>query len=367
MSLFYLPTEIILMIESYLDTKKDLNALIRSSPLFTLMFEEKLYKTNTAHEHEFVVSWAAHRGLEGTIRKCLKAGAKITVRDRFRSHLRARNAPEIMNVIPRHPKSHPLTSAAGIGSMSCVRLLLKQGVNANLLDEHYETPMRQAAGNGHVKIVKYLLDKQPDAFTGAFKLRRPLHIAAARGHMGVLKALFSFLEESPQDLTVKEAAQIILYEGLWHCEEDVVRYALGKGADVNSASLTPTLRFAPDIRANEHPHRQRLILVQAHKTREMIDGVETPGWSGEISNTLYAALLGGDENLVKLIFDHGCDLARLGPEALRYAILQRERRPITRLMDMGITFTPKALGTGLENESLVWEQMMRNILKELGF
>ncbi|KAJ5383777.1 hypothetical protein N7517_001688 [Penicillium concentricum] len=286
MSLVHLPAEIILMIESHLDSKKDLNALIRTSPHFALMFEGKLYKTNTAHQHVFVISWAAHRGLAGTIHKCLKAGAKLTLRDRFRSHLRARNAPEIMNIIPRHPRSHPLTAAAAIGSMSCVRLLLKQGVNPNLLDEYYETPMRQAAGNGHVNVVKHLLDKYPDSFTGAFKLRRPLHFAAARGHMDVLKALSSFLEQSPQQLTVKESAQIILYEGLWHRHEDVVRYALRKGADVNNESLTPTLRFAPDIRSGERPDRPRTRLVQAHKTIEKINGVKTPGWSGEISNPL---------------------------------------------------------------------------------
>ncbi|KAJ5164279.1 uncharacterized protein N7500_006109 [Penicillium coprophilum] len=367
MSFVHLPTEIILMIESYLDSKKDLNALIRTSPRFTTMFGEKLYKANTAHEHNYVILWAAKRGLDGTIRKCIKAGAKITLRDRFRSHLRNTNAPEIMNVIPRHPKSHPLTVAAEIGSMSCVRLLLNQGVNPNILDEHYETPMRQAAGNGHVHIVQYLLGRYEGAFVGAFKLRRPLHLAAARGHMDVLKALFSFLQRPRQFLAVKEAAQIILYEGLWHCKEDVVKYALQNGADVNDESLTPTLRFAPDVCANELPHRPRPRLLQAHKTRERIQGIETPGWSAEISNTLYAALIGGDENLLRLIFDHGCDLARLGPEALRYAILRREHRLISQLMGMGITFTPKVLGKGLENESLVWEHMMRNILNELGF
>ncbi|KAJ5189356.1 hypothetical protein N7491_005690 [Penicillium cf. griseofulvum] len=366
MSLVRLPTELILMIESNLDSKKDLNALIRTSPRFTLMFEDKLYKTNTAHQHAYIILWAAQRGLAGTIRKCLKAGAKVPLRDRFRSHLRDRNAPEAMNVLPRHPKPHPLTVAAEIGSLPCVRLLICQGVNPNLLDENYESPMRQAAGNGHVKVVKYLL-KDADAFTGAFKLRRPLKFAAARGHLDVLKVLFSFLDQAPRLLTVKDAAQIILYEGLWHCHEDVVKFALSKGADVNDESLNPTLRFAPDLRADEHPDRPRPRLLQGHKKTEIIDGVSTPGWSGEVSNPLYAALIGGDEKLVRLIFDHRCDLNQLGPDAIRYAILKRDRELITKLMDMGIIYTPKILGKGLERETLAWEHLMRNIMKELGF
>ncbi|KAJ5513409.1 hypothetical protein N7463_002961 [Penicillium fimorum] len=322
MSLVHLPTEIILMIESHLGTKKDLNAPIRISPRFTLMFEDKLYKFNTAQRHEYVISWTIDRDLDGTIRKCLRAGAMITLRDPFKSHLRTSNAHEIMEIIPRHPRAQPLTLAARMGSMVCVRLLLEQSVNANLLHEHYESPIRLAAENGHVKVVKYLLNKHPNAFTGTFKLREALLGAAGQGY-----------------LNVKEAAQIILYGGLWNHEEDVVIYALRKGADVNDESLSPTFRFSPDIRANERPDRPRPKLVQAHKTRENVHGIETFDWSVEIPNTMYAALLRGDENLLELIFDHGCDLVRLGPEALGYAILWRGRGLIIRLMEMGVTFT----------------------------
>ncbi|KAF4764576.1 hypothetical protein N7455_009781 [Penicillium solitum] len=76
MSLLQLHTEFILMIESNLDSPKDLNALIRTSPRFTLMFDDKLYKNRTTHEHAYIILWAAKRGLDGTICKCLNVGAK---------------------------------------------------------------------------------------------------------------------------------------------------------------------------------------------------------------------------------------------------------------------------------------------------
>lgn len=291
MSLVNLPTELILMIESNLDSPKDLNSLIRTSPRFALVFDDKLYKNRTAHEHAYIILWAAKRGLDGTIRKCLNAGAKITRRDRFRSHLADRDAPEVLNIIPRHPKSHPLTAAAEIGSLSRVRLLLNQGVDPNLLDDHYETPMRQAAGNGHVHVVELLLSHDEAAFTGAFKLRRPLKLAAACGHLPVLKALMSFLERDDRNLTVKDAAQIILYEGLWHRKENVITYALDKGADVNNDNSEFVLRFAPDLRPDELPERSRPKLLQTHKIGANIRGIITNGWSHNIPNTLHAALL----------------------------------------------------------------------------
>ncbi|KAJ5796265.1 uncharacterized protein N7518_004805 [Penicillium psychrosexuale] len=346
MSLDILPTELILMIEKNLHSQKDRNALIRTSARFALMFDEKLYKSCSAQEHSYIILWAAKRGLEGTIRKCLKAGAKIPRRDRFRSHLIDRDAPESLSVIPRHPKSHPLTAAAEFGSLSCVNLFLEKGVNPNLLDEHYETPLRQAAGNGHVNVVELLLSSDALAFTGAFKLRRPLKIAAARGHLPVLKALFSFLGSADRNLTVKDAAQIILYEGLWHSKESVVRYALEQGADVNDENSEFVLR-----------------LVQGHKIGVTVRGIPTAGWSNLIPNTLHAALVGGARRLVDLVLASGYDITQIGP-ILRYAVLRRENVLISKLMNMGVNITSKILCESVCGEDLDMKEFMKGTLEK---
>ncbi|EKV16357.1 Ankyrin repeat protein [Penicillium digitatum PHI26] len=353
------------MIESNLNSQQDRNAFICTSPHFALMFDDKLYKHNSPHEHAYVVLWAAQRGLAGTIRKCLKAGAKIPRRDRFRSHLADRDAPESLKVIPRHPKSHPLTAAAAIGSNSCVCLLLKQGVSPNLLDEHYETPMRQAAGNGHVHIVKRLLFHDPSLFEGAFKLRRPLKLAAARGHLPVLKVLFSFLKYGDQSLTVKDAAQIILYEGLWHCKESVVRYALEKGADVNDDNSEFSLRFAPDLRpedSSEMVSRKRLI--QSSKAREIIRGTSTPGWSYEVPNTLHAALIGGDADLIQLIIAHDFEIARV-KQIIRDACFRANTELISRMTKFGITLTSKMFHEFLNGADPLWKNFMKTNIDKI--
>ncbi|KGO41155.1 hypothetical protein PEXP_085180 [Penicillium expansum] len=364
MALVHLPTEIILMIESNLDSHKDLNALICTSTRFALMFDEKLYKKNSAHQHDYVILWAAKRGLAGTIHKCLKAGAKVQRRDRFGSHLADRDAPESLKVIPRHPKSHPLTAAAEIGSMSCVHLLLAQGVSPNFLDEHYETPLRQAAGNGHVHIVERLLNHDPTLFQGAFKLRRPLKIAAARGHLPVLEALFSFLEHGDRILTVKDAAQIILYEGLWHRKESVVRYALREGADVNDKKSEFVLRFAPDPRPEVSPDMPRVKPVQADKLGVKVRGNITPGWSSHIPNALYAALIGGDADLVQLVVGHGFEMARIKP-MLRDAIFQRDTEIIRKMKDLGVTVTAAMIYESVENQDLPWKVCMKKQLAKM--
>lgn len=80
----------------------------------------------------------------------------------------------------------------------------------------------------------------------------------------MLKALLSFLERDDRSLTVKGAAQIILYEGLWYRKENLVTYALEKGADVNNDTEF-VVRFAPDLRPDKFPERPWPKLLQGHK------------------------------------------------------------------------------------------------------
>ncbi|OQE81426.1 hypothetical protein PENNAL_c0041G09444 [Penicillium nalgiovense] len=366
MSLVHLPTELLLMIESHLHARRDRNAFTRICPRFNLIFEDKLYQGCTPQIRDWIILWAAQKGLDGTIRKCLRAGAKIIRRDRFRSHLKDRDAPDALNVIPRNPKPHPLTIAAEAGSLSCVSLLLAKGVNPNLLDEHYETPMRQAAGNGHVDIVQLLLDSDPDAFTGAYKLRRPLKYAAARGQLPVLKTLFAFLKDDDRNLTVKDAAQIILYEGLWHCEEGVVRYALEQGADVNDEDPQFAFRFAPDLRPEDYALRPRIKLVQSYKMGVAIGGVLTPGWSTPTPNTLHAAIIGGETSLIELILDQGFDIAAHSGPVLRYAVYRRDAAVISKLMKLGVTVTATMLYDAIcERDDMFCKEFIESTIKRI--
>ncbi|KAJ5467266.1 hypothetical protein N7475_005018 [Penicillium sp. IBT 31633x] len=360
MALTLLPTELLLMIENSLKSKGDVNSLICTCRRFALLFNDKLYKDNSASDHARVILWAAERDVVSTIRKCLDAGAKIRRRDRFISHLRYRDEPEVMKVIPRNPKSHPLVAAAQARSMSCVKFLLTYGVLPNYLDENYETPMKQAAGYGHVDIVELLLYITPHAFDGTFKLRRPLKFAAARGQLSVVKTLFKYLEERDRGLTSKFAAQIILYEGLWHCNPDIVNYALEKGADVNDQNPEAVLRFAPDLGPADSPLKPRPRLVQGYKSSELIRGVRTPGWLYDIPNVLHAAVLGKDPGLIKLVMNHGFDFSRCGPGGLRLAIMRKDLGVILGLIAAGVTLEDVD-----NNHGPLQAKYLKRILREL--
>jgi hypothetical protein len=100
------------------------------------------------HLRDRIIIWAARKGFAGTIRKCLSAGSKIL-----------RRFARISLTQDSEPASAATVKGCGFGLRGMTfkasgKLILAKGVNANFLDEHYETPMRQAAGNGHVDVVQ---------------------------------------------------------------------------------------------------------------------------------------------------------------------------------------------------------------------
>jgi hypothetical protein len=343
MSLANLPTELVLMVDEYLPAKRDKNALIRTSRRFMLLLDNKLYKDNSPMEHTQIMLWAAEREGTATIHKCISAGAKFRRRDRFRSYTRPLDSPEELTVIPRSPMSHPLIRAAEYGSLECLTLFLRKGVAPDFLDENYETPMRQAAGNGHVHIVQRLLCSDPYHFRGAFKLRRPLKIAAARGHLPVLEVLFGYLRAGTSALTIELAAQIILYEGLWHHEREVVHFALQNGADVNNQDPEAAWRFVRDVNPRESAMSRPQKLTQRHKTLQvMVGGIPRIGWFSDIPDALHAAVIGNDRELVDLVLARGFDVVEHGAAALQLALALRNNTLMASLRTAG--FIPASYG-----------------------
>ncbi|KAJ5773219.1 hypothetical protein N7457_008115 [Penicillium paradoxum] len=364
MSFVLLPTELILVIEKNLDSKRDLNALICTSRRFAFLFDGKLYKTNSKNDNLRIILWAASHDMEGTICKFLEAGATISRRDRFKSYLRPRDSPDELDLIPRRPVSHPLTAAAEAGSLSCVRFLLQYGVDPNFLDDLYETPMRQAAGNGHVDIMTLLLSQPGDPFIGSFKLRRPLKYAAARGQMRALEILFDYLESGDRGLSIKEAAHTILYEGLWHCNVDIVDFAFKNGADVNDPMPNAGLRFVSDIGPEEVPTRPRPRLVQKDKFGRVIHGSYTRGWVFDAPNALYAAIVGKNPALLTLVLSKGIDMSRRGADALGFAIIERNLPMIVTLIELGVT--SEMFVQNLEHQSDSHKFHLQEAMVELG-
>lgn len=339
MALQSLPTEIILCIADNLSKMRDINALVRTHPRLRDQLELKLYKLDVKAQDGVAVLWAAMNGRLNTLRKCVAADAKIPKSDRFNTHIKTSDFIESLSIIPRYPREHAITTAAAVGSKACIRFLIRYGVYPNFLDDHFTTPIQAAAAKGHAGVVKMLLADHPEVFRGAFTLRRSLKVAALFGSIPVLEVLFTHLESpnSGGDLPVCLAAQIILYEALWHNQPDVVVYALSKGADVNVISTEATLWFVADIAPWEPASGVRRMLRQEHKTKKVILGQEVCGWREYHPDIMDAALTGRHCDLIRLVIDAGFEgpHGRQPYDSISLTIARAHWRRLQTLIDVG--------------------------------
>ncbi|KAJ6011828.1 hypothetical protein N7499_013201 [Penicillium canescens] len=339
MSLQSLPTEIILCIVDNLSLMRDINALVRTHPRLREQLELKLYKLDAKAHGGAAALWAAEKGRLSTLRKSVAADAKIPKSDRFNTHVKTSDFIESLSIIPRYPRAHPITAAAAAGSKACIRFLIRYGVYPNFLDDHFTTPIQAAAARGHTGVVKMLLAGHPEVFRGAFTLRRSLKVAALFGFLPVLEVLFAHLESpnSGGDLPVCLAAQIILYEALWHNQPDVVVYALSKGANVNVIDSEATLWFVADIAPWEPVSRVRRILRQEHKAKKVILGQEVCGWREYHPDIMDAALTGRHCDLVRLVIDAGFEgpNGRQSYDSISLTIARAHWRRLQNLIDVG--------------------------------
>jgi hemoglobin len=94
----------------------------------------------------------------------------------------------------RHAGRTLLHNAAGAGCPKIVALLLRMGVDPNVLDRGNHTPLyrlaNECATDAGVEIARMLVDAGAEVnFCGGATRATPLHMAARRGHVGLAQAL----------------------------------------------------------------------------------------------------------------------------------------------------------------------------------
>ncbi|KAJ5753429.1 uncharacterized protein N7511_007582 [Penicillium nucicola] len=307
MSILWLPMEIVLDIAENLTKLKDINSLVLAHSRLKNQLEFYLYKVDAELHEGGAALWGAEKGQLRTLRKSVIAGAKIPKSDHFKTHAKGIDFVETLSPIPRYPKTHPITAAAMSGSKKCVRYLIRYGIYPHFLDDHFVTPIQAAAAKGHVEVVRMLLKHYPEVYKGAFTLRRTIKSATIFGHMKVLAVVFDYLEspKSGSGLSVELAAQIVLFEALWHNKPNAVFFALDKGADVNAKNGEAALWFVTDVAPWERVSRERRILRQEHKSKKFILGQRVCGWRQHNSDIMDAAMTGQNAELTRLMFDAG--------------------------------------------------------------
>lgn len=307
-----IPSEIILLIAGHINTERDLYSLVQVNRRFYRILNISLYKLNNKRRHDhaysrsFAILWAAEYGQEGTLRHALAAGAHNT-RDRL--------------------GQTPLIVAACFKQHAIVETLLHlPDVNPNEQDMSGRTALTWAAENGDIKLLQRLLQHpliQPDLNTCESNTRATIHCdtplihAARNGHALIVKTLLETGKVNPNARGP--------YSGSPHWPTAITE-AASKGHEAAFRELLA----APNIHFN--------------------------------GNTLYAAVLGRNKQIVSLLLDrnahngHYDDLKR----PLHIAIRMQDVEIVRLLIDKGVDlnsrnefgYTPLTLANRLENDSI---------------
>jgi ankyrin repeat protein len=152
------------------------------------------------------VSWAIIRGDQAMLGSLLATGAPIK-----------RRAPTELS---------PLSLAAEFGRVDAVRLLLKQGADAN-----EGMPLRDAAASGSLPIAAALIAAGARVDPDASWSSGPLDMAAARGDVKMLRFLLS--KRADPNWVAKHGDRMPLEHAIIHESEGSVRALLDAGADPN--------------------------------------------------------------------------------------------------------------------------------------
>ena len=117
-----------------------------------------------------------------------------------------------------------LDAACSTGAnLELVRLLVNNGANINVSDEHRRTPLHWAAYHGFADVVVLLLGRGANAEARDDVGRRPLHLAAAAGSDDAVRLLLEHgVDPNPRDETGKTPLDLARdgHHGRW---EDVVK------------------------------------------------------------------------------------------------------------------------------------------------
>jgi len=107
MSLLYFPTELLLLIATFLEAERDINSLSQTNNQLHAVLNPYLYRYNSQSSRSSALLWAAEHGNEATARISIQEGAEIGVKDNI--------------------GWTPLFWAAATGHEAVVRLLLETG------------------------------------------------------------------------------------------------------------------------------------------------------------------------------------------------------------------------------------------------
>jgi ankyrin repeat protein len=136
---------------------------------------------------------AAARGASHTVSLFLEYGVDVTIRDQekrtafdFAVRLKKRHATEILS---KRYVATQLHEAARNGDIACLKEMLEQEQDPDLVGPEGRTPLHYAARFGHVPAVDMLLSNGATVSIRDMRGQTTLHLAAESGHVDVVQYL----------------------------------------------------------------------------------------------------------------------------------------------------------------------------------
>lgn len=190
-----LPTELILLIASFLLSESSLAALALSSRRLYGISNRYLYQYNVLYGNSSALDWAAQNGQMATLQKALDAGAPLA-KKQVKGKLKT-PGPIISQFGRKYYRSfrkfqpHPISLAASAGHINIVRYMIDRGVIVNMSDPDGFTLLALATIHGHASLAKYLLEVGARQGIRSVLGHRPMWLAAFQGHADVVDMLVS--------------------------------------------------------------------------------------------------------------------------------------------------------------------------------
>jgi ankyrin repeat protein len=295
--------------------------------------------------HTSVLTWAASQRNHEVVRRLVKAGAKLEIRDKFGNtplttaveygdlamvrlllragaDVRARNEAgytalmhaatprkaAAARLLLRHGADvnaattnfgeTPLMSAASDGSVPLVRLFLKAGADINRKDRDGEGTLWRAVDGGHVGLVRFLVKAGADVNAKTKDGRTPLALAAEKGDKRLFELLQGAGARGRETGPTKDLREEALRQAAAEGDLRRVRESIRMGVDLNARK--------PDA---SPPLWQAANKGHLEVVRVLLDAGAQVDLEGEYDSTpLHKAAERGHAEVVRVLIAAGADV-----------------------------------------------------------
>ncbi|CAL5867525.1 uncharacterized protein PFLUO_LOCUS1744 [Penicillium psychrofluorescens] len=289
MSLLALPNELLNSIITYLETERDINALVRTSRHLYTQLNDYLYAHDIIHTEAYAIYWAVRESIltdHQAVRESSLRTAQLIFQQRVPTPKEATRA-----------FYRALQEAVRYGAEDLVRLFISHGIGPNPDPRLGSRPaLHDAIRSGHDRIVLFLMSAGANPYLTQWGANA-LDIAVQSQHVPITWHLLEM------GVDPHRAGHYPLCIAATRGSELIVRLLLEKGVHPNS-EVMPRRQDRPLHYAVREGHEPivRLLLEQGADPNAVPASAQTP---------LYVAAENGRAEIVKLLLEWGADRSRV--------------------------------------------------------